>query len=59
MIVKAADGRTRLPQFSPPLVARLKAHGLKVCAYQRLRGRFPRTEAERRRRRPGWAPTAW
>ena len=47
VIVKAADGRTRLRQFSPALVARLKAYGLRVCAYQRLRGRFPRTEAER------------
>lgn len=47
VIVKAADGRTRMTQFSSLLVARLKAHGLKVCAYQRLRGRYPRSEAER------------
>lgn len=47
VIVKAADGRTRFPQFSSTLVARLKAHGLRVCAYQRVHGVRPRTEAER------------
>ncbi len=47
VIIKAADGRLRFPQFSSTLVARLKAHGLRVCAYQRVKGLRPRTEAER------------
>ncbi len=47
VIVKAADGRLRFPQFSSTLVARLKAHGLRVCAYQRVKGLRPRTEADR------------
>ena len=49
VIVKTADGRLRFPQFTSTLVARLKAHGLRVCAYQRVRGLRPRT----RGRAPG------
>ena len=47
VVIKAADGRTRWGQFNGPLVAALKQQGLRVCAYQFVYGRYPRTEAER------------
>ncbi len=43
--VKSADGRTRWSQFSPTLVRQLKARGLKVCAWQFVYGKNPKTEA--------------
>jgi hypothetical protein len=45
VIVKAADARTPWRQFSPQLVSGLHAAGIKVCAYQFVYGRYPRTEA--------------
>jgi hypothetical protein len=47
VFIKAADGRDPWRQFSPWLVAELKARGLRVCAWQFVYGRYPRTEAER------------
>ena len=47
VIVKAADARTRWRQFNSPLIAKLKSYGLRVCAYQFVYGRYPRTEAAR------------
>src|SRR3954470_3790661 len=44
--VKAADGRDRWGQFSPWLVSQLKLRGLRVCAWQFVYGKRPRTEAE-------------
>jgi hypothetical protein len=45
--IKSADARSRWKQFSPKLVGDLKARGLKVCAWQFVYGRYPKTEAER------------
>jgi hypothetical protein len=45
--IKSADGTTRWPQFNRPLVAALKARGLKVCAWQFVYGVRPKTEANR------------
>src|SRR3954462_9152337 len=45
VIVKAAHGPVAWRQFSGPLIAALKAQGLRVCAYQRLLGRRPGLEA--------------
>jgi hypothetical protein len=45
VVVKGADGRTPWGQFTPSFVSRLKAAGLRVCAYQFVYGRRPRTEA--------------
>lgn len=45
VVIKAADGRDPWRQFSPFLVRELKARGLRVCAYQFVYGRYPRTEA--------------
>jgi opacity protein-like surface antigen len=45
VIIKAADGPTAWSQFSPTLVSALKAQGMTVCAYQRLKGRQPTQEA--------------
>src|SRR4051794_27621720 len=45
VIVKAAHGPAAWGQFSGPLIAALKAQGLRVCAYQRLLGRRPGLEA--------------
>src|SRR4051812_2093385 len=42
--IKAADGRTRWPQFSPWLVSQLKLRGLRVCAWQFVYGLHPKTE---------------
>jgi putative peptidoglycan binding protein len=47
VVIKAADGRDPWRQFSPYLVSQLRAAGLKVCAYQFVYGRYPRTEALR------------
>ena len=43
--VKAGDGSTPWPQFSPALVATLHAAGLRVCAWQFVYGRSPVGEA--------------
>jgi Putative peptidoglycan binding domain len=45
VVVKGADSLTRWWQFSPDFVSRLKAGGLRVCAYQFIYGRYPRGEA--------------
>src|SRR4051812_26803701 len=45
--IKAADGTARWKQFSSGLVGSLKARGLKVCAWQFVYGKHPKTEAER------------
>jgi hypothetical protein len=45
VVIKAAHGPAYWPQFSPPLIAGLKAAGLRVCAYQRVLGRRPAAEA--------------
>jgi Putative peptidoglycan binding domain len=47
VFIKSADGRDRWRQFSSSLVGQLKARGLKVCAWQFVYGRYPKTEAER------------
>jgi hypothetical protein len=43
--IKAADGRDRWWQFSPWLVSQLKLRGLRVCAWQFVYGKNPKTEA--------------
>lgn len=45
VIVKAGDARQPWLQFSPTLVQQLHARGLRVCAYQFVYGRYPKTEA--------------
>jgi hypothetical protein len=45
--IKSADGRSRWRQFNRPLVNALKARGLKVCAWQFVYGRHPKSEADR------------
>ena len=45
VVVKGADALTRWSQFSPSFVSRLRAGGLRVCAYQFVYGRYPRGEA--------------
>lgn len=45
--IKSADGRDRWTQFNRSLVTRLKAKGLKVCAWQFVYGRYPKAEADR------------
>jgi Putative peptidoglycan binding domain len=45
VIIKSGDARDPWRQFSPVLVQELKARGLRVCAYQFVYGRYPRTEA--------------
>jgi hypothetical protein len=45
VVVKAAHGRARWPQFDRPLVEALHAAGLRVCAYQRALARGPAQEA--------------
>jgi hypothetical protein len=45
VVVKGADGLARWSQFSPSFVSQLKAGGLRVCAYQRVYGEYPRGEA--------------
>ena len=43
--IKSADGRSRWGQFNRSLVTRLKARGLKVCAWQFVYGKSPKAEA--------------
>jgi hypothetical protein len=43
--VKAADGVQRWGQFSPWLVSELHLRGLRVCAWQFVYGKHPKTEA--------------
>lgn len=43
--IKSADAGNRWSQFSPAAVARLKAAGLKVCAWQFVYGSRPTAEA--------------
>ena len=43
--IKAADSGSRWSQFSRPLVRRLQARGLKVCAWQFVYGNYPIAEA--------------
>lgn len=45
LIIKGAHGRTPWSQFSPELVTALKAHGLTVCAYQRMESRHAKQQA--------------
>ncbi len=45
LVVKGADATRTWRQFSRGFVSALKARGLKVCAYQFVYGRRPRTEA--------------
>ncbi|HYI35013.1 MAG TPA: peptidoglycan-binding domain-containing protein [Thermoleophilaceae bacterium] len=45
--IKSADGRSRWTQFNRPLVSALKARGLKVCAWQFVYGKNPKSEADR------------
>jgi hypothetical protein len=45
VVVKAAHGAQRWPQFSAELVDALHAAGLRVCAYQRALARRPASEA--------------
>lgn len=46
VFVKSADGTTAWSQFSPQLVAALKAGGLDVCAWQYVYGTRPDLEAQ-------------
>ncbi len=46
LMIKAGDGSTVWPQFSPQLVAALHAARLKVCAWQYIYGNQPIVEAE-------------
>jgi hypothetical protein len=45
VFVKSSDGTTWWSQFSPALVAALKAEGLRVCAWQFVYGTHPAGEA--------------
>ncbi|HEX8083688.1 MAG TPA: peptidoglycan-binding domain-containing protein [Solirubrobacteraceae bacterium] len=45
VVVKAAHGTVRWPQFGRPLVDALHGAGLRVCAYQRALARRPASEA--------------
>jgi peptidoglycan hydrolase-like protein with peptidoglycan-binding domain len=45
VFIKAADGATRLTQFSPALVGELRSEGLYVCAWQYVYGARPAAEA--------------
>jgi Putative peptidoglycan binding domain len=45
IVIKAADGTRPWRQFTPQVVSALKSYGLKVCGYQFIYGRRPRTEA--------------
>jgi hypothetical protein len=50
LFVKSSDGRSWWSQFSPALVAALKARGLRVCAWQYVYGNSPTAEARLGRR---------
>lgn len=45
VLIKSGDGGTTWSQFTPALVAQLKAKGLRVCAWQFVYGRAPSAEA--------------
>jgi len=45
VFIKSSDGGSWWPQFSPELVAALKAGGLRVCAWQYVYGTRPVVEA--------------
>jgi hypothetical protein len=45
VFVKSSDGTTWWSQFSPQLLAALKATGLRVCAWQYVYGKRPTAEA--------------
>jgi hypothetical protein len=45
VFIKSGDGTSYWDQFSPQLVADLKARGLRVCAWQYVYGRDPAGEA--------------
>jgi Putative peptidoglycan binding domain len=45
LFVKAGEGVTAEPQFSPPLVAALRGAGMSVCAWTFVRGLQPLAEA--------------
>src|SRR5207245_692619 len=46
LFVKSSDGRTWWQQFSTQLLRRLKAAGLRVCAWQYVYGDSPVAEAD-------------
>jgi hypothetical protein len=46
VFIKSADGTTAWSQFSPELLATLKAAGLRVCAWQYVYGSQPEAEAQ-------------
>jgi hypothetical protein len=46
LFIKSSDGSDPWAQFSPELVATLKADGLHVCAWQYVYGTHPVTEAQ-------------
>jgi hypothetical protein len=46
VFIKSADGTTPWAQFSPDLLATLKAAGLRVCAWQYVYGTQPEAEAQ-------------
>jgi Putative peptidoglycan binding domain len=46
VFVKSSDGTTPWSQFSPELLATLKAGGLRVCAWQYVYGSQPEVEAQ-------------
>ncbi len=45
VFIKSSDGTSWWSQFSAPLIAALKAHGLRVCAWQFVYGTHPTIEA--------------
>ena len=45
VVIKGGDGKRRWRQLSPWIVSQLHLRGLKVCGYQFVYGRRPRTEA--------------
>jgi hypothetical protein len=46
VFIKSSDGTTAWSQFSPELLATLKAGGLRVCAWQYVYGSQPEVEAQ-------------
>ncbi len=45
LLIKSGDGRTAWSQFNRPLVARIHAAHMSVCAWQYVYGNFPAAEA--------------
>ena len=45
LLIKSGDGTSEWSQFSPSLIRRLHAAGLKVCGWQYVYGNSPATEA--------------